>query len=128
LFRRRPCARRHHPCRTRLPDPIRRCHRKELGVATAAVGLITQPVQAEQIVATGQADAVVLAREMLRDPKSYLGDILLWGGKIIETTNLQGSTGIAEGGSHWKEKSSRGNEAPEKDSSGIPSISELLPG
>jgi len=33
-----------------------------------AVGLITAPAQAEQIVATGQADAVFLARELLRDP------------------------------------------------------------
>ena len=42
--------------------------RKEAGVATAAVGLITSPQQAEQIVATGQADAVFLARELLRHP------------------------------------------------------------
>ena len=33
-----------------------------------AVGLITAPTQAEQILATGQADAVLLARELLRDP------------------------------------------------------------
>jgi len=37
-------------------------------VATAAVGLITEPAQAESIVANGQADMVFLAREMLRDP------------------------------------------------------------
>ncbi len=42
--------------------------RREAGVATGAVGMITRPEQAEQIVATGQADAVLLAREMLRDP------------------------------------------------------------
>jgi len=42
--------------------------RAEAGVASGAVGLITEPVQAEQIVATGQADAVLLGREMLRDP------------------------------------------------------------
>jgi len=30
--------------------------------------LITEPIQAEHILRTGQADAVVLAREMLRDP------------------------------------------------------------
>ncbi|GAA4670258.1 NADH:flavin oxidoreductase/NADH oxidase [Gordonia humi] len=35
---------------------------------TAAVGLITDPFQAEQILATGQADVVLLGREMLRDP------------------------------------------------------------
>ena len=42
--------------------------RQEVGIATGAVGFITEPVQAEQIVATGQADAVFLARALLRDP------------------------------------------------------------
>jgi 2,4-dienoyl-CoA reductase-like NADH-dependent reductase (Old Yellow Enzyme family) len=42
--------------------------RQEAGVLTGAVGLITSPHQAEQIVATGQADAVLIARELLRDP------------------------------------------------------------
>ena len=42
--------------------------RKEAGVATLAVGMITDPVQAEHILITGQADGVALAREMLRDP------------------------------------------------------------
>lgn len=42
--------------------------RKESGVLTAAVGLITSPAQADHIVRTGQADVVLLAREMLRDP------------------------------------------------------------
>jgi 2,4-dienoyl-CoA reductase-like NADH-dependent reductase (Old Yellow Enzyme family) len=37
-------------------------------VATGAVGMITGPEQAEQILATGQADAVFLARELLRNP------------------------------------------------------------
>ncbi len=48
--------------------PFAAAIRKEVGLATGAVGLITEPAQAEQIVATGQADAVLLAREMLRDP------------------------------------------------------------
>lgn len=42
--------------------------REEVGIAIGAVGLITAPVQAEQIVATGLADVVFLARELLRDP------------------------------------------------------------
>jgi len=42
--------------------------RREAGIATGAVGFITDPAQAEQIVATGLADAVFLARQMLRDP------------------------------------------------------------
>lgn len=42
--------------------------RAEAGIASGAVGFITDPAQAEQIVATGQADAVFLGRQMLRDP------------------------------------------------------------
>jgi 2,4-dienoyl-CoA reductase-like NADH-dependent reductase (Old Yellow Enzyme family) len=42
--------------------------RKKIGIATGAVGLITAAVQAEQILATGSADVVLLARELLRDP------------------------------------------------------------
>ncbi|OHB25363.1 MAG: oxidoreductase [Desulfuromonadaceae bacterium GWB2_53_15] len=42
--------------------------RSEAGIASGAVGCITEPVQAEQIVATGQADVVLLGRQMLRDP------------------------------------------------------------
>jgi len=42
--------------------------RREVGIATIAVGMITSPVQAEHILRSGQADAVMLAREMLRDP------------------------------------------------------------
>jgi 2,4-dienoyl-CoA reductase-like NADH-dependent reductase (Old Yellow Enzyme family) len=42
--------------------------RKEAGIATGAVGMISEPVQAETILATEQADLVFLARELLRDP------------------------------------------------------------
>ena len=42
--------------------------RREAGIATGAVGLITDARQAETIVASGQADLVLLARQMLRDP------------------------------------------------------------
>ena len=38
------------------------------GIPTAAVGLITAPIQADQIIRNGQADLVLLGREMLRDP------------------------------------------------------------
>lgn len=48
--------------------PYARQIRTETGVPTAAVGLITAPEQAEEIVASGSADAVLLARELLRDP------------------------------------------------------------
>ncbi len=42
--------------------------KREAGVRTAAVGMITDPAQAEHILRTGQADLVLLAREFLRDP------------------------------------------------------------
>lgn len=42
--------------------------RREAGVATAAVGLITTPGQAEAILDAGRADLIVMAREFLRDP------------------------------------------------------------
>jgi len=42
--------------------------RKAAGIRTAAVGMITMPEQADQILRTGQADMVFLARELLRDP------------------------------------------------------------
>ncbi|MFB2584152.1 NADH:flavin oxidoreductase/NADH oxidase [Herbiconiux liukaitaii] len=38
------------------------------GVEVSAVGLITTPQEAEDVVASGRADAVMLARELLRDP------------------------------------------------------------
>ncbi len=48
--------------------PFAAAIRREAEIPTGAVGLITEPEQAEQIVATGEADAVLLARELLRDP------------------------------------------------------------
>ncbi|MGZ6705566.1 MAG: NADH:flavin oxidoreductase/NADH oxidase [Solirubrobacteraceae bacterium] len=41
---------------------------RRTGIATAAVGLITEPEQADAIVRDGRADLVLLARELLRDP------------------------------------------------------------
>jgi len=42
--------------------------RREAGMPAAAVGLITSPAQADHIIRTGQADLVLLGREMLRNP------------------------------------------------------------
>ncbi|MFE2148614.1 NADH:flavin oxidoreductase/NADH oxidase [Streptomyces lavendulae] len=42
--------------------------KKETALPVAAVGLITEPEQAEKILANGEADAVLLGRELLRDP------------------------------------------------------------
>jgi 2,4-dienoyl-CoA reductase-like NADH-dependent reductase (Old Yellow Enzyme family) len=58
--------------------------RREAEIATAAVGMITDPVQANAIVAKGEADLVFLAREFLRDPywplhaAATLGEPVSW--------------------------------------------------
>jgi 2,4-dienoyl-CoA reductase-like NADH-dependent reductase (Old Yellow Enzyme family) len=48
--------------------PIAERLRRESGIMTGAVGLIIRPDQADAIISAGQADLVLLAREMLRDP------------------------------------------------------------
>ncbi|MDA8343452.1 MAG: NADH:flavin oxidoreductase/NADH oxidase [Actinomycetota bacterium] len=48
--------------------PFARAVREGSGLATGAVGLITEPAQAEEIVAGGSADVVLLGRALLRDP------------------------------------------------------------
>jgi 2,4-dienoyl-CoA reductase-like NADH-dependent reductase (Old Yellow Enzyme family) len=42
--------------------------RREANVATGAVGLITTPDQADAIISSGEADVILLARQLLRDP------------------------------------------------------------
>ena len=64
--------------------PFAKAIREQAGLATGAVGLITDAAQAEEIVATGQADAVFMARELLRNPywplhaSIKLGDDVTW--------------------------------------------------
>ncbi|MCC6612817.1 MAG: NADH:flavin oxidoreductase/NADH oxidase [Anaerolineae bacterium] len=48
--------------------PFAEAIRKQAGIATAAVGLITQPADADAIIREGHADMVLLGRESLRDP------------------------------------------------------------
>lgn len=48
--------------------PFAHAIRRECRIATGAVGMITEPRQAEDIIAEGKADAVLMAREFLRDP------------------------------------------------------------
>ena len=48
--------------------PFAEAIRREAGIATAAVGMITEPAQAEAILQSGQADAIMVARQFLRDP------------------------------------------------------------
>jgi 2,4-dienoyl-CoA reductase-like NADH-dependent reductase (Old Yellow Enzyme family) len=42
--------------------------RRDAGIMTGAVGLITEPAQAEAILQSGQADLIIVARQLLRDP------------------------------------------------------------
>ncbi|MBI0537893.1 NADH:flavin oxidoreductase/NADH oxidase [Roseomonas sp. KE2513] len=49
--------------------PFARQVKEAVGLPTMAVGLITEPEQAESIIAQGDADAVSLARAMLYDPR-----------------------------------------------------------
>ena len=52
--------------------PFAEIVRREGNVPVNAVGLITEAAQAEEIVATGQADAVMMGREFMRDPHAAL--------------------------------------------------------
>ena len=71
--------------------------RKEAGIPTAAVGMITEPQQANDIIANGEADMVLLAREMLRDPywplhaAAALGETASWPVQYLRAAP-QGST------------------------------------
>jgi 2,4-dienoyl-CoA reductase-like NADH-dependent reductase (Old Yellow Enzyme family) len=49
--------------------PFAKQVKEETGMPTIAVGLITEPEQAEEIIASGDADAVALARAMLYNPR-----------------------------------------------------------
>lgn len=56
------------PAAPGFQTPFATTIRQRAGIPVGAVGLITQAAQAEQIVTTGLADAVLLGRELLRDP------------------------------------------------------------
>jgi len=64
--------------------PFASAIRRSAGIATSAVGLITDAVQANDVVAGGHADAVMMARELLRQPRwalsaaEALGDVIEW--------------------------------------------------
>ncbi len=57
--------------------------RRETGLTTIAVGLITEPEQAETIIASGQADMVALARGMLYDPRWPWHAAATLGGQVV---------------------------------------------
>lgn len=48
--------------------PLSAAIREQAGILTGAVGLITEPAQANEIITSGEADLVLLGREMLREP------------------------------------------------------------
>jgi len=48
--------------------PLAERIRRDAGIATGAVGLITDPAQADAIIAEGRADLILMGRELLRDP------------------------------------------------------------
>ena len=62
--------------------PFATAIRTEVGIPTTGVGLITEPEQAEHIVTSGEADAVFLARAMLRNPRWALNAAEKLGVKI----------------------------------------------
>ena len=64
--------------------PFAESIRHEAEIATAAVGMITEPLQADEIIASGQADMVFLAREFLREPYWPIKASLELGGNVAE--------------------------------------------
>jgi 2,4-dienoyl-CoA reductase-like NADH-dependent reductase (Old Yellow Enzyme family) len=69
--------------------PFAEAVRRDAGIPTGAVGLITTSSQADQIVRSGQADVVLMAREMLRDPywplraARELGHLVPWPAQYV---------------------------------------------
>ena len=67
--------------------------RRDAGVATGAVGMITEAEQADAIVSSGQADLVLLARELLRDPywplhaADTLGQKIAWPSQYLRAAH-----------------------------------------
>ena len=76
--------------------PFAAAIRKEAEIATSAVGFITEPAQAEEIIASGKADAVMLARAYLRDPRwalnaaETLGVTIPWPKQFDRARTLHG--------------------------------------
>jgi 2,4-dienoyl-CoA reductase-like NADH-dependent reductase (Old Yellow Enzyme family) len=68
--------------------------KRETGVVTFAVGLITEPLQAEELISRGDADAVVLARGFLRNPRwTWDAADALGGESFVPNQYLRGRRG-----------------------------------
>lgn len=74
--------------------PLAKEIREKAQIATSAVGVITDAHQAEEIISSGKADAVMLAREMLRNPRwalaasEELGVRAIWPKQFTRATKL----------------------------------------
>ncbi len=77
------------PIGTGYQTPFAEQIRRETGSRTGAVGLITSPAQADHIIRSGQADLVLLGRELLRDPywplraARELGQLVPWPAQYV---------------------------------------------
>ena len=64
--------------------PFARCIREEAKIRTGALGLITDPQHADEIITSGQADLVFIGRELLREPywaikaQHFMGEEPAW--------------------------------------------------
>jgi 2,4-dienoyl-CoA reductase-like NADH-dependent reductase (Old Yellow Enzyme family) len=67
--------------------------RREAEIATGAVGMISEPADAEEIVAEGRADLVIMARELLRDPYWPLAAARALGAEVTWPPQYQRATG-----------------------------------
>ncbi len=86
----------HYPIEPNWQVPFSEAIKKEAGIATAAVGMITEPEQANDIITEGKADIVLLAREMLRDP--------YWPWWASKTLGYQDALILPPQYSHWVEQ------------------------
>jgi len=74
--------------------PFATAIRTEAGIPTSAVGLITTPEQAQHIVESNEADAIFLAREMIRNPRwalsaaEKLGIKIKWPAPLVRGQTL----------------------------------------
>ena len=77
--------------------------RRETGSRTSAVGMITDPAQADHIIRSGQADLVMLARELLRDPQwplraaRELGHLVPWPAQYVRSAPAHTPAYLPEG-------------------------------
>lgn len=82
--------------------PLAEAIRREVDIAVMGVGLITEPQQAEDIIAAGQADLVALARAMLYNPRWPWHAAFELGGKILIPRQYERAHPAMQGGDFLK--------------------------